>query len=81
MSLFGVFVVSYWCIMRCCIVLVFYALLHRIGVLSLLHRIGVLCVVTSYWCFIRCCIVLVYYALLQCRYMDNQERSSNLGHP
>ena len=72
MSLFGVFVVSYWCIMRCCIVLVFYALLHRIGVL---------CVVALYWCIMRCCIVLVYYALLQCRYMDNQERSSNLGHP
>ena len=33
MSLFGVFVVSYWCIMRCCIVLVYYALLHCIGVL------------------------------------------------
>lgn len=33
MSLFGVFVVSYWCIIRCCIVLVYYALLHCIGVL------------------------------------------------
>ena len=72
MSLFGVFVASYWCIMRCCIVLVYYALLHCIGVLF---------VVASYWCIMRCCIVLVYYALLQCRYMDNQERSSNLSHP
>lgn len=72
MSLFGVFVALYWCIMRCCIVSVYYALLHRIGVLF---------VVASYWCIIRCCITLVYYALLQYRYMDSQERSSNLGHP
>ena len=57
MSLFGVFVVSYWCIMRCCIVLVYYALLHCIGVLF---------VVASYWCFMRCYIVLVFYSLLHC---------------
>lgn len=51
MSLFGVFVVSYWCIIRCCIVLVFYALLHRIGVLF---------VVALYWCIMRCCSVVTW---------------------